>query len=288
MKITKAVITAAGPRQRTLPLQTVVDRDGVQKSVLQIVLEEAQRAGVEDICVVVCPGDDVPYARATGKLSARLTFVAQDQPRGYGDAILCARPFTGDEAFLHLVGDHLWVSAGSEGCAQQLAAVAAQEACAVSAVQATRETLLPYFGTVGGRRLAGRQDLYLIEDVMEKPTPTEAEQRLLVPGLRAGHYLCFFGLHVFTPGIMDILAHMAGQDRDGVTLSRALALLAGQERYLALERPWFRYDVGVQYGLLIAQLALALSGRDRDLVLTQLLELLASTRREIQSSREVA
>jgi UTP--glucose-1-phosphate uridylyltransferase len=266
----------------------VVDRDGVQKSVLQIVLEEAQRAGVEDICVVVCPGDEVPYARAAGKLSARLTFVPQDQPRGYGDAILCARPFTGDEAFLHLVGDHLWVSAGSEGCAQQLAAVAAQEACAVSAVQATRETLLPYFGTVGGRRLAGRQDLYLIEDVMEKPTPTEAEQRLLVPGLRAGHYLCFFGLHVFTPGIMDILAHMAGQDRDGVTLSRALALLAAQERYLALERPWFRYDVGVQYGLLIAQLALALSGRDRDLVLTQLLELLAATRREIQSSREAA
>ena len=116
----------------------------------------------------------------------------------------------------------------------------------------------------------------------------ETELASLVPGLRAGHYLCFFGLHVFTPGIMDILAHMAGQDRDGVTLSRALALLAAQERYLALERPWFRYDVGVQYGLLIAQLALALSGRDRDLVLTQLLELLAATRREIQSSREAA
>ena len=55
-----------------------------------------------------------------------------------------------------------------------------------------------------------------------------------------------------------------------MTLSQALALLAGRERYLALERPWFRYDVGVQYGLLTAQLALALSGRDRDLVLTQL------------------
>lgn len=286
MKIVKAVITAAGPRQRTLPLQTVVDRDGVQKSVLRIVLEEAQRAGVEDICVVVSPEDETPYARAAGNTTARLTFVAQAEPQGYGDAILCARPFTGDEPFLHLVGDHLWVSAGREGCAQQLVEVAEQEECAVSAVQASRETLLPYFGTVGGRRLAGRHDLYLVEDVMEKPTPTEAEQRLLVPGLRAGHYLCFFGLHVLTPGVMDILAGLVAQDRDAVTLSQALALLAGRERYLALERPWFRYDVGVQYGLLIAQLALALSGRDRDLVLTQLLELLAH--RELRAGQEAA
>ncbi len=286
MKIVKAVITAAGPRQRTLPLQTVVDRDGVQKSVLRIVLEEAQRAGVEDICVVVSPEDEMPYARAAGNTAARLTFVTQPEPRGYGDAILCARPFTGDEPFLHLVGDHLWVSAGREGCAQQLVEVAEQEECAVSAVQASRETLLPYFGTVGGRRLAGRHDLYLVEDVMEKPTPTEAEQRLLVPGLRAGHYLCFFGLHVLTPGVMEILADLVAQGRGAVTLSQALALLAGRERYLALERPWFRYDVGVQYGLLIAQLALALSGRDRDLVLTQLLELLAH--RELRAGQEAA
>ena len=56
MKITKAVITAAGRKQRTLPLQTLVDRDGVQKSVLRIIVEEALRAGVEEICVVSVPG----------------------------------------------------------------------------------------------------------------------------------------------------------------------------------------------------------------------------------------
>ena len=63
---------------------------------------------------------------------------------------------------------------------------------------------------MGGRRVQGRQDLYTIEDVIEKPTPTEAEQRLLVPGLRAGHYLCFFGMHVLGPALMEILArHVA-------------------------------------------------------------------------------
>jgi UTP--glucose-1-phosphate uridylyltransferase len=284
MKITKAVITAASPSQRSLPLQTLVDRDGIQKSVLRIVIEEAQRGGIDNICVVVSPGDEALYRHAAGDGFARLTFVPQTEPLGYGDAILRARSFVGDEPFLHLVGDHLWVSATSEGCAQQLVTVAEREACVVSAVQASRETLLPYYGAVGGRRLAGRQDLYLVEEVMEKPTPTEAEQHLLVPGLRTGHYLCFFGIHVLTPAVFLVLADLAASDGRGVNLSQALARLARRERYLALERTWFRYDVGAQYGLLTAQLALALSGRDRDLVLSQLLELLAH--REIHRDRE--
>jgi UTP--glucose-1-phosphate uridylyltransferase len=285
MKVTKAVITAASPSQRSLPLQTLVDRDGIQKSVLRIILEEAQRAGIDDICVVVSPGDEELYGKAAGDVGARLAFVPQSEPLGYGDAILRARAFVGDEPFLHLVGDHLWVSATHEGCAQQLVEVAEREACVVSAVQASRETLLPYYGAVGGRRLAGRQDLYVVEDVIEKPTPTEAEQRLLVPGLRAGHYLCFFGIHVLTPALISVLADLVAQEGRAANLSLALAIVARRERYLALQRPWFRYDVGVQYGLLTAQLALALSGRDRDLVLSQLLELLAH--REIHLDREV-
>jgi UTP--glucose-1-phosphate uridylyltransferase len=275
MRITKAVITAASPRQRPLPLQTLVDRDGVQKSVLRIVVEEALRAGVEEIAVVVCPGDEASYADAAGDVAARLTFVPQPEPRGYGYAVYCARDFMGREPFLHLVSDHLWVSRNGKGCAQQLVEVAEAETCAVSAVQASRETLLPYFGAIGGRRVAGRQDLYVVEHVIEKPTPTEAEQQLLVPGLRAGHYLCFFGLHVLTPGVMDILGRAVESGQPRVTLSQALAELAGKERYLALERPWYRYDVGVQYGLLTAQLALALTGKDRERVLALLLELLA-------------
>jgi UTP--glucose-1-phosphate uridylyltransferase len=66
-------------------------------------------------------------------------------------------------------------------------------------VQSTREHLLPYYGTVGGQRIHERSDLYRVETVMEKPTPTKAEQHLIVPGQRAGHYLCFFGMHVLTP-----------------------------------------------------------------------------------------
>ena len=286
MHVSKAVITAAGRDQRTLPVQTLIDRDGREKSVLRILVEEALSAGVDEVAVVVAPGDEDPYGAVLGDHRGRVTFVRQEVPRGYGHAVLCAREFVGDAPFLHLVGDHLYVSREQGSCARQLVAVAEAEACAVSAVQATRETLLPYYGTVGGRRVSGRRDLYLIERVVEKPTPTEAELHLVVPGLRMGHYLCFFGMHVLTPSVMEILGELLAEQENvhGLTLSAALNVLAQREKYLALEERAQRFDVGVKYGLLIAQLALALNGRDRDLLLTRLLELLAS--RELSSQRE--
>jgi UTP--glucose-1-phosphate uridylyltransferase len=286
MEVKKAVITAAGRNQRTLPLQTLIDRDGTERSVLGILVREALGAGVEEIAVVVAPGDQGPYADVAGEYAGRLRFVVQEEPLGYGHAVHCAREWAGDAPFLHLVGDHLYVSRDAKSCARQLVEVAQAQECAVSSVQATRENLLPYYGTVGGRRVPGRTDLYEIEAVVEKPTPTEAELRLIVPGLRAGHYLCFFGMHVLTPTVMDILEQQvaAAGPRGGVTLSGALALLAQREKYLALEEQARRYDVGVRYGLLIAQLALVLSGQDRDEVLTRILELLAH--RELSSGRE--
>lgn len=277
MNITKAVITAAGSNQRTLALQSLIDRDGAEKSVLCILVEEALSAGVEEIAVVVVPGDEEPYAKVVGDHAGRLHFISQDRPLGYGHAVYCARDFVGDAPFLHLVGDHLYVSSDEKSCARKLVEAAQVEACSISAVQATRENLLPYYGTVGGRRVPGRKDLYLIETVVEKPTPTEAELQLIVPGLRAGHYLCFFGMHALTPTVMEILARQVQEAgaRGGVTLSDALAVLATHEKYLALEQRAWRYDVGVKYGLLTAQLALALSGKDREEVLIRMLELLA-------------
>src|SRR5438876_1201619 len=79
------------------------------------------------------------------------------------------------------------------------------EGCAVSAVQATREHLIHQYGTLNGKRLNNRPDVYVIEEIVEKPNPTLAELRLQVPGLRAGHYLCFFGMHVLTPTVFDLL-----------------------------------------------------------------------------------
>jgi UTP--glucose-1-phosphate uridylyltransferase len=269
MKVKKAVITAAGASQRGLPLQTLVDRDGTTKTALQIIIEEALSAGIERVCMVIHPDDQSAYANAASTHVRLLHFIPQDQPRGYGDAVSRAQPFVGDDAFLHLVGDHLYVSTSGQTCAQQVVALAEANDCAVSAVQSTRETLLPNYGAIGGKRIPGSQSLYQIERVLEKPTPTEAEQTLIVPGLRAGHYLCFFGIHVLTPGIFQAI-----EDVGGTQLSPALQLLAQRERYLAYEVDGRRHDIGVKYGLLTAQLALALSGKDRADVLANLVELL--------------
>jgi len=281
LKVRKAVITAAGPRQRALPVQTLVDRDGVEKSVLAILVEEALGAGIEEVAVVIAPDDELPYARAVGTHAAAVRFVAQPEPLGYGHAIACAREFTAGDPFLHLVSDHLYVSADAAGCTRHLVEVAEREDCAVSAVQETREHLLPFYGAVGGRRIPGRPDLYAVETVLEKPTPTEAELRLVVPGLRAGHYLCFFGMHVLTPAVMELLddqlpaAPGGAAPSRGAQFSTALQALTSREKYLAFEQHARRYDVGVKYGLLSAQLALALAGDDREEVLTRLLDLLA-------------
>ena len=281
MQLTKAVITAAGKNQRTLPLQSLVDRDGVSKTALTIIIEEALAAGVEEIAVVICPGDAAAYRAAAGPHAGRLQFIEQAEPRGYGHAVWCAREFTGAAPFLLLVGDHLYVSTTGSGCARQLVNLAVTAEAAVSAVQATHESKLPYYGAIGGRRVASHNGVYEITDVLEKPTPTEAEQRLVVPGLRAGHYLCFFGMHVLTPTVMDLLGDLVMERgaQGGVHLSTALTRLARKERYLAFEASGRRYDIGARYGLLTAQLALALEGSDRDEVLSGLVELLAQRTR---------
>ena len=281
MEIKKAIITAAGKSQRTLPLQTLVDRDGLTKTALRILVEEILSAGIDEICVVVSPGDQAGYAAAAGGQGGRLRFVEQTTPRGYGHAVFSAREFVGREPFLLLVGDHLYVSGSAQRCAQQLVSVAAAENAAVSAVQATHESKLPYYGTVGGRLVPARKGLYEVAQVVEKPTPTEAEQKQIVPGLRAGHYLCFFGMHVLTPFVMELLGEEAARSENGsFHLTTALGKLANRERYLACELSGRRYDIGVKYGLLTAQLALALDGRDRDEVLSGLVELFA--RRELK------
>ena len=85
-------------------------------------------------------------------------------------------------------------------------------------------------------------------------------------------------MHVLTPVVMEILGDEVkrASGKGGVHLTTALAQLAGRERYLACELAGRRYDIGLKYGLLTAQLALALDGQDREEVLSGLVELLAS------------
>ena len=76
-------------------------------------------------------------------------------------------------------------------------------------------------------------------------------------------------MHVLTPGVVEILGQAVSKSNaEIIQLSPALSELARREKYLAHQLDGVRYDIDIKYGLLIAQLALGLSGEDRDQILT--------------------
>jgi UTP--glucose-1-phosphate uridylyltransferase len=275
-RVSKALITAAGPAQRRLPLQTLTDRDGAQKPALAIILDEMLAAGIEHVGLVHAKGDRNAYASVLAPYAAKMTFIEQAAPLGYGHAVLCGHEFIGNQPFLLQVSDHLYVSQTAKSCTRQLLDTAEVENCAVSAVQPTHESQLQYYGAVGGTLVPGRRGLTTIEHVLEKPTPTLAEQQCLVPGLRAGYYLCFFGMHVLTPSLFGLLDSARQAAPDGkVGLSPALNVLAAREKYLAAVLEGRRANLEAHFGLLRAQIALGLSGTSRSDILALLAEELA-------------
>lgn len=274
MKIRKAVITAAGPDQRHLPLQAVTSRSGASQTALQVLLDEVFAAGISAVAVVVAAGDTEAYRKAAGPHAEQVIFIEQAKPAGYGDAILQAKDFIGGDSFLLMVSDHLYLSHTDQSCVSQLLKMAEANACSVSAVQATQESKLPLYGAIGGVKVPHAAGLYEIRNVIEKPSPTLAEQHLTIPGLRAAQYLCFFGMHALSPKFIEILSE--GGEKG---VSPSLGKLAKTERCLAYEIQGRRFNLDEQNGLLIAQLALALDGPHRDGVLVSLLELLATSSR---------
>lgn len=308
MKVRRAVITAAARGERLYPVADtiqkamlpVVDLDGLHKPVIQIIAEEAFSSGIEEICVVCAPGDGERYISAFTSLRdnlvksykgsdwatqqadkidyllSRLHFAEQAEALGYGHAVHCARDFVQGEPFLLLLGDYLYVSAvAGQRCAAQLLALATQQDCSVSAVNPTIEHQIGRYGTLTGKHVPAQQGVYEIEKIIEKPSLSTAELELQTPGLRAGYYLCFFGMHVLTPTVFDILERHQSQGTGNLLLTPALQELAETEKYLALEVKGTRYDLSRRHGLLRAQLALGLAGEAHDETLTTMVELLA-------------
>ena len=281
--MTKAVITAAAPGQEQIPLQTLIDRNGKPCSTLSVQLAELADSGIAEVAIVINDeADEVYFRKAAGDHDLALSFVKQDpDAKGFGHAILAAADFTADQAFLLMVGDHIYVSDDdSHTCAAQLIEVAKREACLVSAVQPTHESQLRQFGTIGGGLVSGQTGLYEVTHVKEKPTPTYAEQHLLVPGQRLAYYLCFFGMHVITPEVMHQLRESSAANDAGqvLGLSDALDVAAKQGKYLATQIQGSRFDLEQRYGQLKAQIAIGLHSPDRDRLLVEIIELLAPLR----------
>ncbi|TAG33533.1 MAG: UTP--glucose-1-phosphate uridylyltransferase [Verrucomicrobia bacterium] len=271
--IKHALITAAGGDERRLPLQNLTNKQGKWRPVIVIQLDEMFDAGIERVGVIIRPADRSAYEAVLAGYGQRVTLIEQSAPLGYGHAVLCGREFVGTNSFLLQVSDHLYIDAGSASCTKQLLELAAAEGCALSAVQPTPESQLCRYGTIAGALVPGRSDLFQIESVIEKPTPTVAEQVCVVPGLRLGHYLCFFGMHVLTPTVFSLLETARAAASSGkLGLSPVLSALAAREKYLAARLPGRRADLEARLGVFRAQLALGLNGPARSAILAVLAE----------------
>ncbi len=314
MKIKKAVITAAARGTRLYPVGDTVqkamlplaDSDGVHKPIIQIIAEEAFSSGIEEICLICAPGDEERYvlafetlqsnlekafggakwanqqAEKIAHLLAHLRFIVQEETKGYGHAVWCARDFVGDDPFLLLLSDHLYQSNQGATCATQLISLAEAEQCAVSAVNPTPEHLISQYGTLRGHHIGGQTGVFEIEKIIEKPSLSTAELELLTPGMRSGHYLCFFGMHVLTAGIFDILEKSILKAKKGedIPLTTAQQQLMKQQKYLAKIIDGRRFNLGNHFGLLEAQIAFGLKSPQSNELLSSIVNQLAVNQRK--------
>jgi len=311
-KVRKAVITAAGRGTRQYPASTavqkemfpLVDRDGLTKPVIQIIGEEAIDSGIEEICIITQPGEESLYrdyfkrldddmvkafrgkdwaileSEKLGAFGERLHFAEQHSPEGFGHAVYQAKKFVGDDPFLLLLGDHVYISDVKDRCARQLIKIYEQYMLdAVTGVQPTVERQLHLFGTIRGNPIDPAKGIYKAELIIEKPSIEEAREKLVTPGLPAGNYLAHFGMHVFSPRIFDSLEHLIKnnlREKGEIQLTAAQEHLRQQtEKYWAVVTQGQRYDTGIPYGLMETQLALALNGVHRTEICEDIARILA-------------
>ena len=275
-RIRKAVIPAAGFGTRMFPsskavkkeLAPIVDRDGLAKPVIQVIIEEAFRSGIEEAALIVQPQDrpvfeayfktpltpqhlnSLPtalqeHAAHLLSLGRRVTFIEQERQEGLGHAVLCAGEWVGDEPFLLMLGDHVFQSDTDTPCAAQVIAAYDASGESVVGLAVTPPEEVSNFGTVGGTWVEDGA-LLAIAEFAEKPSLDYAQANLRVEGAEDG-FLCLFGLYALGPSVFGHLQRLYDQNlhKGGeFQLTDALALLRQQEPCFGCLVQGRRYDTG--------------------------------------------
>ncbi len=272
MTIRTAVIPAAGLGTRFLPA-TKAQPKGllpiVDTPAIQLVVEEALAAGLEDVIVVLGPGQDALRAHfapdpaleteleARGKKEAleavrratrpEVRFVVQEEALGLGHAVSVAAQLIGDEPFAVLLGDDL-IDPAVPLLSSMLAASARTGGSVVAAMHVGPREIAMY-GCITPGEPEG--DLIRVESIVEKPDPDEAPSDLAV-----------IGRYVFTPGIVGALARTVPGAGGEIQLTDAIGALARTEPVYAYPFDRGRYDAGNPLDALEAQVAFALERDD--------------------------
>jgi UTP-glucose-1-phosphate uridylyltransferase/mevalonate kinase len=277
-KVRKAVIPAAGFGTRLFPaskaakkeLFPIIDRDGIAKPAILLIVEEALNAGLEEAIIVVQEDDlhafekffneqisienynKLPrhfqdYARRLLDIGQRVKFVIQARQEGLGHAVYCTRDLVGDEPFFLMLGDHIYRSENSRSCARQLLDAFEQHGISVLGLRRTAEDQIANFGTATGIWMEDSQ-LLNITEFAEKPTADYARSNLRVTGLPDGEYLTVFGQYIIKPQLFDYLEeHIKNnvRERGEFQLTSALDRLRKEDGFLGLIVEGRRFDIGL-------------------------------------------
>ena len=269
-----AVFPAAGMGTRFLPATKSVPKEMlpvVDRPLIQYAVDEARAAGIEKLVVVTGrQGEAIekyldPDVELGERLAARgkraelaaieagqpppgsLAYARQDEPRGLGHAVLCARPHVGDGAFAVLLADDLIVA--EPGCIAQMMAVHSRTGgVVVAAMEVAREET----GRYGIIDPGAETDRAIeVRGLVEKPDPKQAPSTLAV-----------IGRYILVPDVFELLACATPGAGAEIQLTDALAALIGTVPVHAYRFAGRRYDCGVKAGFVEATVALALARED--------------------------
>jgi UTP--glucose-1-phosphate uridylyltransferase len=281
VRVRKAVIPIAGLGTRHFPashavkkeLFPVVGSDGIARALFHYHLLELEAAGMEEVCIIVQPGEDelvrrylegpdaaylkrlerhpalLREAESMRGYAKRVRFAVQHQQEGYGHAVFQTKNFAAGEMVLLALGDHLFRGKQLSPYRELANAAATSNGRSVSAVNRIAADQLKGYGTIAGKRQTANPRFIDVSLIVEKPSINIARERLLVDGLPPETWLGWFGMHLLAPSIYDVLEEMIRNDvRDNgeFQLTRAQEIQRQREGYLALEMTSAqRYDFGV-------------------------------------------
>ncbi len=294
--IQKAVIPIAGYGTRLFPatkavpkaLFPIIAQDGLAKPIIQLIIEEALTAGVEEVCLVAQPhqvepitdyfSGDVPdairekselavQADRLNEIGERLQFAIQAEPQGFGHAIYCAKDFAAGEPVMILLGDHLYISETDVSCAKQLVDVYAQVGKSVTSLDVCDESELSVNGIVQGNSTPENPSIFKLARIAEKPAVDYARENMRVEGIwnaqETHRYLCHFGIDLLTPLLFDILDYNYRNKiltHGEIQLRDAMAEVVRQEGMYGYRVAGTRYDTGNPQELLKTTYAFGLHG----------------------------
>lgn len=288
MKVTKAIIPAAGLGTRVLPASKSIPKEMlpiVDKPAIQYIVEEAVQSGITDILIITNRGkspmedhfDRAPELEerllASGKTElydkivsitemANIQYIRQKETKGLGHAVWCAKSFVGDDPFAVMYGDDVIIS-DLPACGQLCRAYEEFGLATVGMKEVTAEQILKYSSL---KTEPIRDNLFRVTDMIEKPRPDQVLSLYSI-----------LGRCVLPPKIFDILENTAPGAGGEIQLTDAMLQLARTEGMIGVDYIGTRYDMGNKLGILQASVEVGLKHPEIGAELREYLKKLAKT-----------